>query len=69
MTIPTTTSGCKAMENCERKSHCLRYQIYQKQTAYRGWSSWQMCLVSEFVVNTYPHFIEVDVETSNESSD
>ncbi len=64
MTIQTTTSGCKAMENCERKSHCLRYQIYQEQTAYRGWSSWQMCKISEFVVNNYPHFIKMKVETN-----
>jgi hypothetical protein len=54
------------MENCERKSHCLRYQIYQKQTPYRGWSAWQMCLVSEFVVNDYPHFIEVSHEINED---
>ena len=62
MTIQTTTSGCKAMENCERKYHCLRYRIYQEQNQYKGWSSWQMCKISEFVVNTYPHFIEVKNE-------
>lgn len=66
MTLPTTTSGCKAMENCERKSHCLRYQIYHEQTPYRGWSAWQMCLVSEFVVNDYPHFIEVSHEINED---
>lgn len=62
MTIHTQTSGCKAMEGCTRKVTCLRHSIYQEQTAYEGWSAWQMCRVGEFTDSDYPFFIEVNDE-------
>lgn len=62
MTTQTQTSGCKAMECCTLKLICLRYKIYQEQNQYKGWSSWQMCKVSEFVSYDYPFFIEVNNE-------
>lgn len=55
---PTETSGCKALEGCEKKDTCLRYTIYQKQTPYKGWSAFMMCRVSEYVDKDFQHYIE-----------
>lgn len=58
MTIETNTSGCKAIEGCDKKHSCLRHQIYM-ETGCRRWNAHQMCRLSEFTDNTYPFFIEV----------
>ena len=57
--LTTTTSGCKALEGCDRKESCLRHHIYRGQDGYTGWSAHQMCRLSEFVKNDYLHFIEI----------
>ncbi len=61
-TRKTNTSGCKAIEGCDRKDRCLRHHIHKGQTAYVGWSAYQMCRLSEFVKNDYLHFIPINSE-------
>jgi len=62
---PTTTSGCKALDGCEKKETCLRYQLHKQQTGYRGWSAHQLCRISEFTEKKYLHYIEVNNESSH----
>ena len=61
MTIPTQTSGCKAIEGCDKKHSCLRHQIYM-ETGCRSWNAHQMCRLNEFVKNDYRYFIEIKEE-------
>jgi hypothetical protein len=51
-------TGCKALEGCEKKDHCLRYQFYLDSTQYVGWSSHQQCRISQFTEKVYPFFLE-----------
>jgi hypothetical protein len=59
----TQTSGCRALEGCDRKESCLRYSIYQNQTPYQGWSAIQLCRLSEFVEKHYLHYIGIKDES------
>ena len=54
----TETSGCKALEGCERKTTCLRHKIYKEHTPYKGWSAHQLCRLSEFTEKKYLHYLE-----------
>lgn len=59
----TETSGCKAIDGCERKDTCLRHKIYKEHhTPYKGWAAHQMCALSEFAENKYLHYLKVENE-------
>jgi hypothetical protein len=51
-------TGCKALEGCEKKQDCLRYQVYRDSNGYHGWSAHQQCRVSAFTKKVYPFFIK-----------
>lgn len=53
-------TGCKALEGCEKKAHCLRYHLHLQSTPYVGWSSYQQCRISEFTEKTYPFLVKLE---------
>lgn len=55
-------SGCQALNGCEKKKDCLRYQVYLDSNGYRGWSAHQQCRVSEFTEKVYPFFLKREGE-------
>ena len=59
-------TGCKALEGCEKKQDCLRYQVYLDSNGYQGWSAHQQCRVSAFTEKVYPYFIGITSEAMNE---
>ena len=54
----TTLSGCQALEGCEKKQDCLRYQVYRDSNGYQGWSAYQQRRVSAFTKKVYPFFMK-----------
>lgn len=52
----TTLSGCQALNGCEKKNECLRYQHFLDHPLI-GFHAYRLCKISLFTENTYPHFI------------
>ena len=52
------TSGCKALDGCDRKDSCHRYHLAQQQTWMHGWSAYQLCRLSEYRDNLYLFYLE-----------
>ena len=62
ISLMDNTSGCKALDGCDRKDSCHRYNLAQQQTWMHGWSAYQLCRLSEFKDNLYLFYIEKNNE-------
>ena len=56
-------SGCQALNGCEKKTQCLRYERFLDRPLV-GFHAHQQCRVSAFTEKVYPYFIEITPEVA-----
>jgi hypothetical protein len=59
-----SVSGCQAIDGCEKKETCLRYQRYLLREP-SEWSAYQQCRLSPFTEHRYLHYIDFEVEQND----